>query len=78
MQDDLTCKAGVSQRFNVAARTGGEHQFTDGIGLRAEAEALKHPAILQHQIAFFHGLLLEVDRVTHILHYYDTFFISRQ
>ena len=58
VHDDLACKGRISQGLDVAAHAGGEHQFTDRIGLGTEAVAFKYPAILQYQIAFFHGLLL--------------------
>ena len=46
LHDDLPGIAGVRQGLNIAAHTRGEHQLTHGIRLRAEAHALKHPAIL--------------------------------
>ena len=46
LHDDLPSIAGVRQCLDVAAHAGGKHQFPHRIGLRAEAEALKHAAIL--------------------------------
>ena len=46
LHDDLPGIAGICQCLDVAAHAGGEHQFPHRIGLRAEAEALKHAAIL--------------------------------
>ena len=54
LHDDLPRVGGVCQRLDVAAHTGGEDQLPHRVSLGAEADALDHPSVLEHQIAFFH------------------------
>ena len=54
LHNDLSRIAGVRQGLDIPAHAGGEHQLANCVGVRAEPHALEYPAVLQHQIAFFH------------------------
>ena len=55
LQHDLPRIAGVRQRLNITAHAGGEHQLPHRVSPGAKAKALKHLAVLEHQIALFHS-----------------------
>ena len=44
--DNLPGVAGIRQGLQIAAHTGGEHQLTHRVQIRAEADSLEHPAVL--------------------------------
>ena len=53
--DDLSVVAGVGQRLQIAAHTGGEHQLTYGVAIGADAQALKDLTVGQNQVCFLHS-----------------------
>ena len=54
LHHDLSRIAGVGQGLQIAHHARGEHQLAQAARLRADADALVHAAVGQHQISLRH------------------------